>query len=67
MPSAILECTAGKDLISSRFNRTAAIKEAAMSVAAFGFFSSAPGASLFWCSTHVALGNGWPWKISVGL
>jgi len=46
MLSAILECTAGKDLISSRFNRTAAIKEAAMSIAAFGFFSSGPGASL---------------------
>jgi hypothetical protein len=40
MLSAILEWTIGDDLISSRFNRTAAIKEAAMRRTAFGLVSS---------------------------
>ena len=40
MLSAIFEQTIGDDLISSRLNRTAAMRDAAMSIAAFGFFSS---------------------------
>jgi hypothetical protein len=40
MLSAIFEYTTGDGLISSRFNRTAAISEAAMKRTAFGFFAS---------------------------
>jgi hypothetical protein len=40
MLSAIFECTTGDGLISSRFNRTAAISDAAINKAAFGFCSS---------------------------
>jgi hypothetical protein len=40
MLSAIFEWTLGEDLISSLFNRTAAMSEAAIRRTAFGFFSS---------------------------
>src|SRR5262245_7484643 len=43
MLSAIFECTAGDGLISSRFNRTAAMSDAAMSKTALGFCSSLAG------------------------
>jgi len=38
--SAIFAVTDGDGLISSRFSRTAAISEAAMSITAFDLFSS---------------------------
>jgi len=40
MLSAIFEWTLGDDRISSRFSRTAAISDAAMSRSAFGLFSA---------------------------
>jgi hypothetical protein len=75
MLSEIFAVTEGDGLISSRFSRTAAMREAAMRIAEFGFFSSslligAPPllpASALRCSKQVLLGAGWPLKISVGL
>jgi hypothetical protein len=71
--SAIFAVTEGDGLISSLFNRTAAMKEAAISIAAFGLlslvwlalFSLVP--SIFRRSEQVLLGDGCPLNTSVGL
>jgi hypothetical protein len=71
--SAIFAVTDGEGLISSRFSRTAAMKEAAISIAAFGLlslfwlalFSFVP--STFRRSGQVLLGDGCPLNTSVGL
>jgi len=69
MLSAIFAVTDGEGLISSRFRRTAAMKEAASSTAVFGFFSalSFRGLSTFRLSGQVLLGDGDPLKMSDGL
>jgi hypothetical protein len=68
MLSAIFAVTDGEGLISSRFRRTAAMKEAATSTAVFGFFSglSFRGISVFRLSGQVLLGDGDPLKMSDG-
>ncbi len=68
MLSAIFAVTDGEGLISSRFKRTAAMKEAATSTAVFGFFSvlSFRGFSTFRLSGQVLLGDGEPLKMSDG-
>jgi hypothetical protein len=71
--SAIFAVTDGEGLISSRFSRTAAMKEAAISIAAFvllslfwlALFSLVP--SVFRRSGQVLLGDGCPLNTSVGL
>lgn len=66
MLSAIFAVTDGEGLISSRFRRTAAMKEAATNTAVFGFFSalSFRGTSSFRLSRQVLLGDGEPLKMS---
>ena len=68
MLSAIFAVTDGEGLISSRFRRTAAIKEAATNTAVFGFFSalSFRGISTLRLSGQVLLGDGDPLKMSDG-
>jgi hypothetical protein len=71
--SAIFAVTDGDGLISSRFNRTAAMKEAAISTAAFVLVSlfwlalSLLTPSIFRRSGQVSLGDGCPLNTSVGL
>jgi hypothetical protein len=68
MLSAIFADTEGEGRISSRFRRTAAIKEAATNTAVFGFFSalSFRGISTFRLSGQVLLGDGGPLNMSDG-
>jgi hypothetical protein len=68
MPSAIFAVTDGEGLISSRFRRTAAIKEAATSTAVFVFFSvlSFRGISTLRLSGQALLGDGDPLNMSDG-
>jgi hypothetical protein len=68
MLSAIFAVTDGEGLISSRFRRTAAMKEAATSTAVFGFFS-APSfreLSTFRLSRQALFGDGDPLNMSDG-
>jgi hypothetical protein len=60
MLSAIFAVTDGEGLISSRFRRTAAMKEAATNTAVFGFLLGAivRGISTFRLSGQVLLGDG---------
>ena len=68
MLSAIFEQTIGDDLISSRLSRTAAMRDAAMSIAAFGFFSSLLlRAPPFRFSRQAVLGDGGPLNTSARL
>jgi hypothetical protein len=68
MLSAIFAVTDGEGLISSRFRRTAAIKEAATNTAVFAFFSalSLRRVSTFRLSEQVLLGDGGPLNMSDG-
>jgi hypothetical protein len=68
MLSAIFAETDGEGRISSRFRRTAAMKEAATSTAVFGFFSalSFRELSTFRLSRQALLGDGDPLKMSDG-
>jgi len=68
MLSAIFAVTDGEGLISSRFKRTAAMKEAATNTAEFGFFSalSFRGPSTFRLSGQLLLGDGDPLNMSDG-
>jgi hypothetical protein len=68
MLSAIFAVTDGEGLISSRFKRTAAMKEAATSTALFGFFSPLllGRLSAFRLSGQVLLGDGDPLNMSDG-
>lgn len=67
--SAILAVTDGDGLISSLFSRTAAMSEAATSIAAFDLFSSGllVVVSSLRCTEHVLLGDGCPLNTSAGL
>jgi hypothetical protein len=71
--SAIFAVTDGDGLISSRFNRTAAMKEAAISTAAFDLLSLVwltlllLTPSIFCRSGQALLGDGCPLNTSVGL
>ena len=68
MLSAIFDCTAGEDLISSLLSRTAAIKEAAISRAAVGFSSFLLLlVSGLRCSEHVLLRADCPLNTSAEL
>lgn len=71
MLSAIFAVTEGDALISSLFSRTAAMREAAMSITELGFFSSLLLllllASLFRLPRQAILGDGGPLKTSVEL
>jgi len=71
MLSEIFAVTDGEGLISSRLSRTAAIKDAAIRIAAFCRFSLLLGLfevfSIFRRSGQVLLGDGWPLKTSAGL
>jgi hypothetical protein len=69
MLSAIFEWTIGEDLISSRFSRTAAMREAAMSIAELAFLSSSLllGAFPLRLARQALLGDGAPLNTSVGL
>jgi hypothetical protein len=73
MLSAIFAVTDGDGLISSRFNRTAAMKEAAIRTAAFDLLSLVwltlllLTPSIFCRSGQVLLGDGCPLNTSVGL
>ena len=67
--SAIFAVTDGDGRISSVLSRTAAMSEAAMSIAAFDLFSSrllfvVPSLR---CAEHVLLGDGRPLNTSAGL
>jgi hypothetical protein len=68
MLSAIFAVTDGEGLISSRFRRTAAIKEAATNTAVFAFFwsPSLRRVSIFRLSGQVLLGDGGPLNMSDG-
>ena len=68
MLSAIFAVTDGEGRISSRFNRTAAIKDAATKTAVLGFFSplSFRKLSTFRLSGQLLLGDGDPLKMSEG-